>query len=109
MSVLELLRYQAADGHVPFTQWLGSIRDKQAQAKVRVRLRRLEAGLFGDCEPVGEGVLEMREHVGAGYRVYFGRHGRFIVILLCGGTKKTQSSDVKAAKEFWADWKRRQA
>jgi putative addiction module killer protein len=51
----------------------------------------------------------MREHVGAGYRVYFGRHGRSIVILLCGGTKKTQSSDVKAAKEFWADWKTRQA
>lgn len=107
--MLELLRYQGADGRVPFTEWLGSIRDKQVQAKVRVRLRRLEAGLFGDCEPVGEGVLEMREHAGAGYRVYFGRHGRSNVILLCGGTKKTQSSDVKAAKEFWSDWKRRQA
>jgi putative addiction module killer protein len=83
--------------------------DRFSQARVRVRLRRLEVGLFGDCEPVGEGVLEMREHVGAGYRVYFGRHGRSIVILLCGGTKRTQSSDVKAAKEFWADLKRRQA
>ena len=109
MSVLELLRYQAEDGRVPFTEWLESVRDKQAQARVRIRLRHLEAGLFGDCEPVGEGVLEMREHVGAGYRVYFGRHGRSIVLLLWGGTKKTQSSDVKAAKEFWADWKRRQA
>jgi putative addiction module killer protein len=109
VPVLELLRYQAADGRVPFSEWLGSIRDKQAQVKVRLRLRRLEAGLFGDCEPVGEGVLEMREHVGAGYRVYLGRHGRSIVILLCGGTKKTQPRDVKAAKEFWADWKRRQA
>lgn len=94
---------------MPFSEWLESIRDKQAQAKVRVRLRRLEAGLIGDCEPVGEGVLEMREHVGAGYRVYFGRHGRSIVILLCGGMKKTQAGDIRAAKEFWADWKRRQA
>lgn len=86
-----------------------SLRDKQAQAKVRVRLRHLEAGMFGDCESVGDGVLELREHLGAGYRVYFGRHGQTIVILLCGGTKKTQATDIKAAKEYWADWKRRQA
>jgi putative addiction module killer protein len=102
--VLEVFRYQGEDGR----EWLGSIRDKQAQARVRVRLRRLEAGLFGDCKPVGDGVLELREHVGAGYRVYFGRHGRLIVILLCGGTKKTQAGDVKEALKFWADWKRRQ-
>ena len=65
-------------------------------------------GLFGDCEPVGDGVLELREHTGAGYRVYFGRHGRLVVILLCGGTKKTQAGDIKEARELWADWKRRQ-
>ena len=107
--MFEVLRYQAEDGREPFTEWLVSIRDKQAQARVRVRLRRLEAGLFGDCEPVGDGVLELREHVGAGYRVYFGRHGRLVVILLCGGTKKTQAGDIKEARELWADWKRRQA
>ncbi|MCX7179144.1 MAG: type II toxin-antitoxin system RelE/ParE family toxin [Proteobacteria bacterium] len=86
-----------------------AIRDKQAQAKLRVRLKRLEAGIFGDCESVGEGVLELREHQGAGYRVYFGRHGQSIVILLCGGSKKTQTTDIKTAKEYWADWKWRQA
>jgi len=84
------------------------MRDKQAQAKLRIRLKRLEAGTFGDCESVGDGVLELREHHGAGHRVYFGRHGRSIVILLCGGSKKTQTSDIKTAKDFWADWKRRQ-
>ena len=54
-------------------------------------------------------VLELREHLGAGYRVYFGRHGLSIVILLCGGSKKTQATDIKTAKTYWADWKRRQA
>jgi len=106
--MFEILRYQAEDGHQPFTEWLESIHDKATQARIRIRLRRLEAGLFGDCEPVGEGVLELREHRGAGWRVYFGRHGRTAVILLTGGTKRTQSSDIKAAKAHWADWKRRQ-
>ncbi|MBI5751685.1 MAG: type II toxin-antitoxin system RelE/ParE family toxin [Hydrogenophilales bacterium] len=107
--MIEVFRYQANDGTEPVTEWLQSLRDKQAQAKIRIRLKRLEAGIFGDCEPVGDGVLELREHLGAGYRVYFGRHGQRIVILLCGGTKKTQSTDIKTAKTYWADWKRRQA
>lgn len=106
--MIEIFRYQSDDGTEPVTDWLQSLRDKQAQAKIRVRLKRLEAGIFGDCEPVGDGVLELREHLGAGYRVYFGRHGQRIVILLCGGTKKTQSTDIKTAKAYWADWKRRQ-
>ena len=88
--------------------WLSALRDRQAQAKVRIRIRRLESGAFGDCEPVGESVFELREHLGPGYRVYFGRHGRSVVILLCGGTKKTQDADIKKAKEYWLDWKRRQ-
>ena len=107
--MIEVFRYQAADGKEPLTEWLKSLRDKQAQAKVRIRLKRLEAGNFGDCEPVGDDVLELREHLGAGYRVYFGRRGQTIVILLCGGTKKSQTADIKTAKEYWVDWKRRQA
>lgn len=106
--MIEVFRYQAGDGREPLTEWLQSLRDKQAQAKVRIRLKRLGAGIFGDSEPVGDGVIELREHLGAGYRVYFGRHGQMIVILLCGGTKKTQAADIKTAKEYWADWKRRQ-
>jgi len=90
------------------TEWLQSLRDKQAQAKVRIRLKRLEAGIFGDSESVGDGVIELREHLGAGYRVYFGRHGQTIVILLCGGTKKSQAADIKTARKYWADWKQRQ-
>jgi len=105
---MDVFRYQTANGQEPVTEWLRSMRDKQAQAKLRIRLKRLEAGTFGDCESVGDGVLELREHQGAGHRVYFGRHGQSIVILLCGGSKKTQTTDIKTAKDFWADWKRRQ-
>lgn len=107
--MIEVFRYRTADGEEPLTDWLSSLRDMQAQAKARIRLKRLEAGNFGDCEPVGEGIMELREHLGAGYRVYFGRQGKSIVILLCGGTKKTQESDIRKAKAYWADWKRRQA
>jgi putative addiction module killer protein len=107
--MMELLRYRGEDGREPFTEWLGALRDKVAQARIRVRIRQLEAGNFGDCEPVGEGVLELRVHVGAGLRVYCGRHGRAVVLLLCGGDKASQPSDIKRAKALWAEWKRRQA
>ena len=106
--MVEVLRYQAEDATEPVTEWLNNLRDRQAQARLRVRLRRLEAENFGDCDPVGQGVFELREHIGAGYRVYFGRHGRQVVILLCGGDKKSQTAYIKRAKRYWVDWKRRQ-
>jgi putative addiction module killer protein len=107
--MIEIFRYQLEDGKEPVSDWLLSLKDKQAQAKIRIRIKRLESGNFGDSESVGDGVQELREHLGAGYRIYFGRHGKTVVILLCGGTKKSQAADIKSAKEFWADWKRRQA
>lgn len=106
--MLEVFRYRTVAGKEPVTDWLASLRDKRAQAKVRIRVQRLASGNFGDSEPVGAGVFELREHLGAGYRVYYGRHGKAVVILLCGGTKKTQPSDITAAKDYWEDWKRRQ-
>lgn len=107
--MIELLRYQREDGREPFSEWLDAVRDKVAQARIRVRLRQVQAGNFGDCEPVGEGVIELRVHVGAGYRVYCGRHGKAIVLLLCGGDKSSQATDIKRAKELWLEWKRRQS
>lgn len=83
--MIQVFRYQTVSGQEPVTEWLQSLRDKQAQARVRIRLKRIEAGSFGDWESVGDGVLELREHMGAGCRVYLGRHGQSIVILLCGG------------------------
>lgn len=85
----KLLRYKQSDGKEPFTEWLLAMRDKLAQARVRVRLRSLEAGNFVDCDAVGEGVLELRVHMGPGYRVCFGRHGNAVVVLLSGGDKSS--------------------
>lgn len=106
--MIELLRYQREDGREPFAEWLNGLRDKVAQARIRVRLRQVQSGNFGDSKPIGEGVIELRVHVGAGYRVYCGRHGKVVVLLLCGGDKSSQAADVKRAKELWSEWKRRQ-
>lgn len=107
MRSFELLRYQTEEGEEPFTEWLLSLGDKRSQARIRVRIRRLEAGLFGDCSPVGEGVLELREHGGPGFRIYLARSGPVVVTLLCGGTKRTQADDIRVARAYWADWNRR--
>ena len=80
-----------------FAQWLDELRDVRARARVQVRIERLAAGNAGDVEPVGEGVSELRIDYGPGYRVYFKRHGREVVILLAGGDKRTQSADIKTA------------
>ena len=107
--MIEVFRYQREDGQEPFSDWLNALRDKIAQARIRIRLRQLQAGSFGDCEPVGEGVVELRVHVGPGYRVYCGRHGKAVVLLLCGGDKSSQKTDIKRAKALWAEWKGRQS
>ena len=107
--MIEILRYQRDDGYEPLTEWLQSLRDLAAQARIRIRLRQVQAGNFGDVAAVGEGVSELRIHVGAGYRVYYGRHGATVIILLCGGDKSSQTADIKRAKELWSEWKQRQS
>ena len=83
-----------------FDHWFSELRDKQAVRRVQARIDRAEEGNFGDCEPVGEGVSEMRIHYGPGFRVYFAQRGMEIVILLAGGDKSTQSKDIKTALEL---------
>jgi putative addiction module killer protein len=80
-----------------FAQWIDGLRDIRGRAKVQARIERLAAGNPGDVEPVGEGVSEMRIDYGPGYRVYFKRQGRFILILLAGGDKGSQDKDIKTA------------
>jgi putative addiction module killer protein len=96
--------YTTSDGKEPFTDWLYGLSDAMGRKRVLARLRRLEQGNYGDCEPVGEGVSELRMFFGPGYRVYFGEHENDIVILLCGGDKSTQTKDVQQAKAFWMEY-----
>ena len=78
--------------------WLDGLTDTTVRSAVVARVRRLSLGLMGDVEPVGDGVSELRIHVGAGWRVYFVRHGSQIIVLLAGGSKRTQKADIKRAK-----------
>jgi putative addiction module killer protein len=81
--------YSTPDGRKPFQEWIDSLNDYDAQARVLVRLERVRLGSLGDWKSVGEGVQELRINVGPGYRVYFGQDGQLIVILLCGGKDLT--------------------
>ena len=83
-----------------FNNWLDSLKDRLAKSSVQVRIDRLAKGNAGDVKPVGEGVSEMRIHVGAGYRVYFTRVGTAIVLLLCGGDKRSQNRDIERVLEM---------
>ncbi len=80
-----------------FAKWLDGLRDIRARARVQVRIERLGAGNVGDAKSVGEGVSEMRVDYGPGYRVYFTKRGREIIVLLAGGDKRTQDADIRTA------------
>jgi putative addiction module killer protein len=83
-----------------FSKWFDSLHDRQARARINVRIRRLSLGNFGDAKPVGEGVSELRINFGPGYRVYFVRRGRSLVILLAGGDKDSQDRDIRNAQKL---------
>jgi putative addiction module killer protein len=102
--MLEIRYYVTEDGRSPFADWFASL-DAVARAKIARSIARIEQGNLSNVKPVGEGVLEYRIDFGPGYRVYFGRAGADLVILLTGGTKKRQQRDIKAATELWKAYK----
>ncbi len=97
--MVEILKYTDRAGRAPFDRWFSRLRDAAAQAAVLIRLRRLALGLAGDAKSVGSGVLELRVHIGTGYRVYFAWEGPERVLLLGGGTKATQATDINMARK----------
>lgn len=100
----DVREYQLDDGSAPFADWFDSL-SASAANRVMISLRRMRQGNLGDWKSVGEGVYEHRIHFEKGYRVYFGREGDRVVILLGGGTKKRQSADIRAAQRLWKRFK----
>lgn len=107
MSIIEVRQYQTAAGRNPFAEWLGRLRDRQARARIVARIDRMQAGLRGDWKPVGHGVYELRVDCGPGYRVYCAQDGNTLVLLLCGGDKRTQQRDIEVAHGYWQDFQER--
>src|SRR5438552_7129777 len=103
---LSILEYLDRAGSSPFATWFRRL-DAAAAAKVTTAIRRLELGNFSNVKGVGTGVFEYRIDFGPGYRVYFGKDGDAVVILLGGGTKKRQDRDIVTAQERWTDYKKR--
>ena len=102
---MELRYYITEDGRKPVTEWRNSLKDRGAQVKIDARIARLRLGNLSGSKTVGDGVHELVLDFGPGYRIYFAPHGKEIVVLLCGGTKKRQQRDIDLAKEYWANYK----
>ncbi len=104
--VIEITEYVDERGRSPFGRWFDGL-DAGAAARVRTVLARMEIGNLSDVRGVGGGVLERRVNVGPGYRIYFGKDGDALVVLLGGGTKARQQRDIENAREFWREYRRR--
>lgn len=100
----KLDKYVTDRGDCPFDEWLKSL-DAQTRVRINARLNRLRLGNFGDFKSVGTGVYELRLFFGPGYRVYYGLAGKQVVLLLAGGTKKKQDRDIRAAQQFWDEYR----
>ncbi len=106
-QMYELQDYLTADKKDPYAAWLMSLTDRQARARVLVRINRMASGNLGDVKPVGEGVWEARIDWGPGYRAYYAQAGKRLILLLCGGDKRMQQADIEIAQHYWADWQNR--
>jgi putative addiction module killer protein len=101
----QVVFYADEDGNEPFQLWIDALRDKQGKRRIISRLYRVQQGNYGDVEPIGEGLSELRLFFGLGYRIYFGEDAGNIVVILCGGDKSSQDSDIENAKSYWQEYK----
>ena len=107
MLKLELCVYLSESGRSPFNDWLLGLRDLRARARIRTRLNRVKLGNLGDYESIGDGVFELRIFYGPGYRVYYSQEHDNVILLLLGGVKGTQKRDIRIAKAYLADYRKR--
>ena len=101
---MEIAHYLTADGHDPVQDWMDAVRDMRARVAILRRLERMKVGNFGDHKFCRDGVWELRIDTGPGYRVYYAQAGETLVLLLCGGDKRSQRSDIERAATYWQDW-----
>lgn len=107
MASVEIQQYETAEGDAPFDGRLANIRDGKAVARITAAIVKMQSDLFGDWKAVGGGVLETRIDYGPGYRIYYGKDGDKLVILLVCGDKRSQSKDIEVANDYWQDYKAR--
>ena len=105
--MLEIRRYLTGSGKDVFGAWMSGLRDNRTKAKIVTRIDRLSVGNFGDCKALGNGLFELRIDWGPGYRVYYALVGKACVLLLCGGDKRKQVSDIRRALEYLKDYRER--
>ena len=103
--MVTIREYEDPEGRRPFGRWFDGL-SIEAAVKVETALARLEVGNFSNVKGVGQGLFETRIHFGPGYRVYFGKDGNQVVILLAGGAKKTQAQDIRTARLSWKNYKK---
>ncbi len=97
--------YVSENARIPFREWFEALHDYNARTVIDARLTRLNAGNFGNCQSVGEGVFEFKINYGPGYRIYFGNTSTRVILLLCGGDKSTQQKDIQIAHYYWQHFK----
>ncbi|MEO8461115.1 MAG: type II toxin-antitoxin system RelE/ParE family toxin [Dokdonella sp.] len=107
MTIVDVREYLTVDGRSPFGEWIAAQRDRQAIQAVAARITRMQGGNRGDWKTVATGVFELRIDSGPGYRVYCGQDGATLVLLLCAGSKRSQSRDIEHACDYWKDYQAR--
>ena len=104
---MEIRHYLTGTGRDPYQNWLDRLKDLRARVAIQRRVDRIATGYFGDHKHCRAGVCELRVDLGPGYRVYYAQAGRAIVVLLCGGDKRSQAADIEIAVKYWTDYQRR--
>lgn len=103
----EIQYYETPNGKLPAKEWLSSLKDGLSQAILYKRIRQAGLGQFGKIRNIGDGISELKIDYGPGFRIYYGIHEDKLILILMGGSKRTQESDIKKAKAYWTEWKER--